>query len=795
MDWKDGIWHRPLAQRVSEDWVPEPLWRASPTRGPNQSGKTSKTCPGASRPLGQWMEGVLLWMGQLARVPPFWPGRLRTLGCSAWCGVFLGLMGVLGGWGQPAFPGAVGAGAEARGGRGGDVYYVTSLGDYVSSTDPRRFGTLRYGIASATGPRTIVFSVSGTITLSNDLRINKSYLTVAGQTAPGDGITLRRRSLIITDARDVIVRYLRVRPGDMDATFQGDGVSVVRSTNVVLDHVSVSWSVDECLSVTHSTRVTVQHCWITESLRLSQHDKGAHGYGSLLRYGDGFLTFFGNLYAHHDNRNPRLGDRLRLEFVNNLLYNWGSRAGYSGDEATDLADNSGGFTNWLAYVGNALVAGPSTRTPSTAFHGGTTNTYLFQLNNWIDANRNGRFDGANTGWSMFGGRYTRLNQWPWPLTVAPADPWVAAFRVLAMGGASKVRDAVDLRILGTVRAQGGRLVDAVGEATQPQDYEVRNVNGTDLVFVRGWPTLASTAAPVDTDLDGMPDFWELAMGLNERDPADRNHLGPTGYTRLEEYLHWRAVPHAICPRNGSIELDLGAFMPGWQGLQYAVQPGTNGTVQRMGDRAVFAANVGATGLASFTFVATDPATGWQLGPETVLVLISATNAPNRPPVWDPVPALEVAAGQWWEFRLSATDPDVPPQRLQFGLLSPLPGLTLDAATGWLRWRVPVGMGGTTQSVVVVVTDDGQPALSATQTLAVVVRPVTPPQLHLTWGTDQRLMLTVTGSTGPEFGLEQSEDLQVWREVMWTNPATLPWRWELGPAGDSRQRFYRIRLRP
>jgi len=160
-----------------------------------------------------------------------------------------------------------------------------------------------------------------------------------------------------------------------------------------------------------------------------------------------------------------------------------------------------------------------------------------------------------------------------------------------------------------------------------------------------------------------------------------------------------------------------------------------------------------------------------------------------------VPVLEVAAGQWWEFRLSATDPDLPPQQLQFGLLSPLPGLTLDAATGWLRWRVPVGMGGTTQSVVVVVTDDGQPPLSATQTLAVVVRPVTPPQLHLTWGTERRLILTVTGSAGPEFGLEESEDLQVWREVMWTNPATLPWRWELEPAVGSGQRFYRIRLRP
>ncbi|NGO39314.1 hypothetical protein G4L39_07865 [Limisphaera ngatamarikiensis] len=696
--------------------------------------------------------------------------------------------------GQTAFPGAVGAGAYARGGRGGDVYYVTNLADYVSSSDPRRFGTLRYGIASATGPRTIVFAVSGTITLSNDLVVNKSFLTIAGQTAPGDGITLRRRTLRIQDARDVVVRYIRVRPGDMDPTFQGDAVWVVRATNVVLDHLSTSWSVDECLSVTHSTQVTVQHCWIAESLNVSQHDKGAHGYGSLLRYGDGRLTFFGNLYAHHNSRNPRLGDRLRLEFVNNVVYNWGSRAGHSG---ADDADNPGGFTNWLAYLGNVLVAGPSTQTPRTAFQGGATNTWIHQAGNWIDSNRNGRWDGADTGWGMFGGQYTRLQAWPWPLEVPVMDAGGAFLQVAVRGGASQARDAVDSRILRTLQTQTGRLVDAVGEPTQPEDNEVRNVNGMNLIFVRGWPELRTETAPVDTDLDGMPDFWELALGLNPNDARDRNRVGPEGYTALEDYLNWRAGWHRVCPRNGFIEIDLDELARGWTGLVWQVQAGTNGSVELLedGGRVRFVATRGYSGLASFTVSATDPLTGWRMGPETVSVLVSITNAPNQPPVLDPIPPQEITAGQTLELAFRATDPDLPLQQLRFALAGETWGATVDAETGVLRWRVPVALGGTTCWLTVVVSDDGEPALSATQTVQVVVRPVSPPRLGVTRDADGGWVLSVEGVPGPDYILQVSEDLQLWRDVVWTNPPTWPWIWrEETPAGTTR-RFYRVRLAP
>lgn len=755
------------------------------------------------------IDDIMIWMrGCFQRVKKCWRTWFGPSGeVTAWLGCLTKKL-VVGCWfwvwsdvvwearSQPAFPGAVGAGAGSRGGRGGDVYYVTNLADYVSASDPKRFGTLRYGVASATGPRTIVFAVGGTITLSNDLRINKSQLTIAGQTAPGDGITLRRRSLIVSDARDVVIRHLRVRPGDLDPTFEGDGVWVVRCTNVILDHVSVSWSVDECLSVTHSSGVTVQRCWITESLNVSQHDKGAHGYGSLLRYGDGVLTFYGNLYAHHNSRNPRLGDRLRLEFINNLLYNWGSRAGYSGDQSSDLADNLGGFTNWLAYVGNVLVAGPSTRTPQTAFQGGATNTYIFRQDNWLDGNRNGRWDGVDTGWGMFGGTYTRLAQWPWPMTTPVEEVSAAFLRILWRGGASGKRDSVDRRILETVRNQTGRLVDAVGEPTQDQDYEIRSVNGTHLVFVRGWPALRAGEAPADADQDGMPDFWELAVGLNPLDARDRNRAGPEGYTALEDYLNWRAGPWVICPRNGSVVVDLHELLGGWEGLAYEVGAGSNGTVTLLPDgrRVRFIAPSGFSGLGHFAVAALDLATGWRVGPERVGVLVSITNAVNEPPGFQSVPLLEVLAGTTLEWTLRATDPDEPAQTLRFWVAVPRSGLSVEAGTGRLQWRVPVALGGTIQTLWVAVSDSGEPSMSATQQLTVVVRAVPVPRLALDRKDESEWILRVDGVNGPDYVVERSEDLVRWQEVVRTNPATLPWLWRVRDPGPG-PAFYRIRLAP
>ena len=407
----------------------------------------------------------------------------------------------------PAFPGAEGSGALTPGGRGGDVYHVTNLNDSGS-------GSLRDGVQTAGGPRTIVFDVSGTIYLQTKLSINKPFLTLAGQTAPGDGITVAGWTTAVTDTHDVIVRYMRFRPGDINCpNYQDDGFTVDRSTNVIADHVSASWSVDETLSVTESDKVTVQWSLITESMKNSCHVKGAHGYGSLIRYGNGLISYHHNLYAHHDSRNPRLGDNIGLDFVNNLVYDWGSEAGYSGD-------NTEGSPR-LNYVGNYLVAGPST--PSSkrnrAFNGGSTTTRIYQSNNAIDSNLNGTHDGQDTQWGMFIGSYTKQQpgRFNFP-QVATDDAPTAYERVLNLAGHSLVRDAVDTRVISEVRNEGGHHIDSQSQ-------------------VGGWPALNSLTPPVDTDQDGIPDAWENDHGLNPLSPADGPAITASGYSNLELYLN------------------------------------------------------------------------------------------------------------------------------------------------------------------------------------------------------------------------------------------------------------------
>src|SRR5580765_8125169 len=407
----------------------------------------------------------------------------------------------------PASPGAEGSGAITPGGRGGDVYHVINLSD----SGP---GSLRFGVQNAVGPRTIVFDVSGTIYLQTKLSINKPFLTFAGQTAPGDGVTVAGWTTAVTDTHDVIVRYLRFRPGDLNCpNYQDDGFTVDRSVNVIADHVSASWSVDETLSVTESDKVTVQWSLITESMKNSCHIKGAHGYGSLIRYGNGLISYHHNLYAHHDSRNPRLGDNIGLDFVNNVIYDWGSEAGYSGD-------NTEGSPR-LNYVGNYLVAGPST--PSSkrnrAFNGGSTNTQIYQSNNAIDSNLNGAHDGQDTQWSMIIGLYTRQQPGRFSFAQVETDDAPTAYdRVLNLAGHSLVRDAVDTRVVSEVRDEGGHQISSEND-------------------VGGWPALNSLTPPVDTDQDGIPDSWENDHGLNALDPSDGPAITASGYSNLELYLN------------------------------------------------------------------------------------------------------------------------------------------------------------------------------------------------------------------------------------------------------------------
>lgn len=689
----------------------------------------------------------------------------------------------------PAFPGAEGAGAGASGGRGGDVYYVTSLGDANTS------GTLRYGINNApAGGRTILFKVSGNIALASTLTVNKPRLTIAGQSAPGDGICIQDYPFNI-GAGDTVIRHLRTRLGT-NALVEADSMWIVSGTNIMVDHLSASWSVDETLSVTRNiANLTVQNSFITESLRNSIHAKGAHGYGGIISSSNTTtISYHHNLYAFHDSRNPRLGADSpdvvpRLDFRNNVIYGWGFRAGYSGD--TNESDE-------LNYVNNYAIAGPFSSPVNSAFLGGSTNTFIYQSGNLIDGNKDGQVNGANTGWGMFTGTYTQSGS-EFAVPAMPTDTASTAYqRVLAASGAMPWRrDLVDQRIVRNVRHQSGQIVDFVNGTMFSGDYVTNTISGTNYIGVNPWPVLASQSAPVDSDNDGMPDYWELAFGLNPNNASDRNLTNALGYTRLEDYLNWLADPHALCNRNGYVDFDLRAANGGTTNLTFAVANGTNGTVALLGDgfTARFVAANNFSGLANFTYTATDPANGLSFGPANVGVLISTTNAPNTSPMLGAISNRTLLAGAMLTFTNNASDADVPAQTLTYSLPGNPGGATVTTNTGVFNWRPAIAQGGTSNVLSIVVTDNGTPALSATQSFSVVVSGPANPALQSAGISNGQFQLLVSGDFGPDYLIQTSTNLVNWSSVTNFASPLPPFNWTDPAPANGPRRFYRVLLGP
>jgi hypothetical protein len=444
---------------------------------------------------------------------------------------------ILSGHAQPiAFPGAEGFGKFTTGGRGGQVMIVSNLND----AGP---GSFREAVESKK-PRIVVFAVSGTIRLSTPVNI-RGNVTIAGQTAPGDGICLADQPVSVA-GDNVIIRYLRFRMGDryqdkgkVHGSGHDDAFSASRRKHLIIDHCSVSWSTDEVMSVYGGDSTTLQWNIISEPLDYSYHfetgdkDYEHHGYGGI--WGGAHLSAHHNLFAHCVSRNPRFnGTRLgatveRVDFRNNLIFDWGGNNIYGGE---------GGEYN---IVGNYYRPGPSTgkrvrgRIVNPTRNDEVSFGRFYVTENFVDCapevTANNSLGLHVTGEKPGDVIAEVPVSLPFSVIDLPKKSAEQAMQdILSKGGCSlPARDTLDHRILREVVERTGRVIDVQGGYPHGTPFEQT---------LNAWPTLRSLPAPTDTDQDGMPDAWEIKKGLDPKDPSDAvRRTNGHAYTNIEIYIN------------------------------------------------------------------------------------------------------------------------------------------------------------------------------------------------------------------------------------------------------------------
>ena len=439
---------------------------------------------------------------------------------------------------EVAFPGATGYGAYATGGRGGDVYAVTTLNDSEA-------GSLRYGIQSADGPRTIIFNISGTIYLNSPLIIDQPNLTLAGQTAPGNGITLAGQPVMIKNTEHIIVRHLRVRVGDINAADreptvfnntivpgkpenglgnlageEADALRIYKSTQVIVDHLSLGWSMDEIVDIYQSDFVTVQNCLIANSLDDSYHPKGAHGYGVLIVGGNNEpnrISFVRNILAHNRARNPGFSaaqdansgpSRLSLELINNIVYNWKTHASHK--------TTSEGIPVSANIIGNLYIPGPDTMPENRHTFGLLKDAGIYLSNN--------QYRRADDTWERLSDKLKKHDDPALtPRHLFPTSEFITKDNLLfwlsAHAGSFLNRDSIDTSVISSMDQGLGTIIDSQDD-------------------LGGFPVLVQVNSDtVDTDYDGLPNAWEQEQGLDPNDANDAGRYLSDKTTYLEHYLN------------------------------------------------------------------------------------------------------------------------------------------------------------------------------------------------------------------------------------------------------------------
>ena len=501
--------------------------------------------------------------------------------------------GILHSYAQPrAFPGALGFGANATGGRNGIVYHVTTLAD----SGP---GSFRDAVSHS--GRIVVFDVGGYINLNTAVSV-QGNMTIAGQTAPGGGIGFRGGEISFASRNNIICRYIRILPGSETTTWEDDALSLYRATNVICDHVSLEFGPYNNIDAVSDdwqnhpvTAVTFQNCIIADPSRYvaaSSHD--GQQFGAHTECVNGQMSWFYNIFANSHNRNPLA--KINTVFINNVLYN--CSAGYTTHTSTEFDHD---------IVNNYFIAGPASSSSNFPWYQVDNNQSIYYTGNLYDSDRNGLLGGSTTTpvWYQGGSGGTVLSA-PWSslTTSVPILPTAAGFRYTVSSAGAWPRSAVDNLVVSQVKTLGKGVVGTGAGTTGPDGGLYSSQLDTGFPN-NGYGNISGGTPALDADQDGMPDYWERAVGLN---PAanDAMTIAADGYANIEHYLNWLADPHALTDTNTSVDVELFQYTSGFTNVSpvYTLDNASNGVVSLLANNHVaeFTPATGFQGLASFRFL-------------------------------------------------------------------------------------------------------------------------------------------------------------------------------------------------
>lgn len=464
----------------------------------------------------------------------------------------------------PAFTTAEGFGKFATGGRGGQVVFVTTTEDYATGENSIQ-GSLRWALTQYPGePLTVIFRTSGVIKLKEDLKCARNGYTLAGQTAPGDGICIRGAKVNLGGSKNVIIRHLRFRIGLKDDGTHTDGgsIGIENCQDIIVDHCTFGWSCEENMTMYDNKRTTVQWCIIHEGLYSAGHIKGSRSYAT--QWGGDFSSYHHNLLAHCHNRMPRFNGarddretndyKVLTDYINNIVYNWGKENSCYGGDITK------GEKNEVNIIGNYYKPGPARPAKSRSYfvqasYGGDSYRKVGQWyasGNIMEGNENFTNDNSlgidKSAYPADLQEQVIVNTpfeigTPYQIKTETASE---AFNSVLTGAGAYPLDDVDTRIIeetrnGTVSGYGTSEFES---ATKTSRYYQKTLGIIDdPVAAGGYPEYNTYGTITDNDNDGMDDTWETANGLNPDDPSDRNKVTDSGYTALEAYLAHLAGEH------------------------------------------------------------------------------------------------------------------------------------------------------------------------------------------------------------------------------------------------------------